>query len=181
MAITFSTDQLRRISTLIPADDAVNDINAILDDAGCTTYERAAMLLGQMAIESDYFRTMVESPDSYAGKAYPPYYGRTWIQLTWVGNYRLCGAAIGVDLVSNPDLALQHNADIVAWFWNSKRLNDFADRNDCDGCTRAINGQGATLASLSLRAKYYNRALQVLNGCAPGFEDVTGGSSSSPI
>ena len=181
MAISFTAEQLARVSSLIPVDTALADINQILLLAGCTDYQRAAMLVGQLAIESDYFRTMVESPDSYGGKPYIPFYGRTWIQLTWQTNYQVCGAVIGVDLVNNPDAALQHNAEIVAWFWNTRRLNDFADANDCDGCTRKINGPYATQASLDLRRKYVNRALQVLSGCAPGFEDVTGGSSSSPI
>ena len=173
-----TADQLKQISPLIPADSAVTDLNAILTAAQCTSVQRAAMLIGQLAIESDYFRTRSEDPTSYAGKPYVPFYGRCWIQLTWKYNYHACGVAIGVDLETDPDAALQHNVDVCNWYWTSKRLNRFADDNDCDGCTRAINGQHATDASLQLREKYYKRALAALQGSDPDFSDVVGGSSS---
>lgn len=50
----------------------------------------------------------------------PPYYGRGPIQLTGQSNYQLAGDALGVDLVSNPDLV---STDAVIswktalWFW----------------------------------------------------------------
>ncbi|TVU31848.1 hypothetical protein EJB05_23550, partial [Eragrostis curvula] len=50
----------------------------------------------------------------------PPYYGRGPIQLTGQSNYQLAGNALGVDLVSNPDLV---STDAVIsfktalWFW----------------------------------------------------------------
>lgn len=42
-------------------------------------------------------------PDSVTGRVY---YGRGYVQLTHKGNYRAMGAVFGVDLVNNPDLAL---------------------------------------------------------------------------
>lgn len=176
--MTVSDAQLKLISPLIPAGTSV-DLNQILALVGANTVNRAALVIGQLAIESDYFRVMVEDPSEYAGRAYVPYYGRSWIQLTWLDNYRACGAAINVDLVSNPDAAVQCNASVCSWFWMKHGLNSFGDNNDCDGCTRAINGPAATPASLALRAKYWQRALQVLQGADPGFLDVTGGSSST--
>jgi len=38
---------------------------------------------------------------------YYPYYGRGYVQLTWKKNYETYGHLLGVDLVNNPDLALQ--------------------------------------------------------------------------
>lgn len=37
----------------------------------------------------------------------PKYCGRGYVQLTWKNNYARAGKAIGVDLVNNPDLAMQ--------------------------------------------------------------------------
>jgi putative chitinase len=176
--VQITDDQLHLISPVIPVGTS-GDLNSILGLISASTVQRAALCIGQFCIESDYFRVMTEDPASYSGRSYVPYFGRDWIQLTWQTNYQACGDAIGVDLVSNPDVALQHNPEVCSWFWNSHNLNRFADANDCDGCTRAINGPKADSASLTLRAKYYNRALNVLNGVTdPNFVDVVGGSSS---
>lgn len=40
------------------------------------------------------------------------YCGRGYVQLTWKSNYAKAGKALGIDLVGNPDLAM--NADIAA-------------------------------------------------------------------
>ena len=37
---------------------------------------------------------------------YTGYYGRGFVQLTWQSNYQKFGAALKIDLVGNPDLAL---------------------------------------------------------------------------
>ena len=37
---------------------------------------------------------------------YYPYYGRGLVQLTWKENYEKFGKLLGIDLVNNPDLAL---------------------------------------------------------------------------
>jgi hypothetical protein len=39
---------------------------------------------------------------------YWPYYGRGYVQLTWQKNYDHYGKILGLDLVGNPDLALDH-------------------------------------------------------------------------
>lgn len=49
----------------------------------------------------------------YSGETYTTpdklYYGRGFIQLTWYELYALFGKKIGIDLLANPDLALQPN------------------------------------------------------------------------
>jgi hypothetical protein len=50
----------------------------------------------------------------------PPYYGRGPIQLTGQSNYQLAGNALGVDLVSNPDLVSTDpviSFKTALWFW----------------------------------------------------------------
>lgn len=45
-----------------------------------------------------------------ANLRYYPYYGRGFCQLTWKSNYEKFGARLGLDLVDNPDLALELDA-----------------------------------------------------------------------
>lgn len=63
-------------------------------------------------------------------------------QLTGKDNHRACGTALGVDLVSNPELLLEPRTGIraAAWFWKTNNCNLFADREDHQGLTRRING-----------------------------------------
>lgn len=52
---------------------------------------------------------------------YFPYYGRGLIQLTWESGYRKYGDLLGVDLVSNPDRALESGISaqvLAAYFAN---------------------------------------------------------------
>lgn len=48
------------------------------------------------------------------------YHGRGPIQLSWNYNYGACGAALGIDLLNNPDLVARDSAISFAtalWFW----------------------------------------------------------------
>ena len=68
--------------------------------------------------------------------------GRGLKQLTGKDNYTRCGAALGVDLVSNPDLLLEplYAARSAGWFWKANNLSAFADVGDIRGMTKKING-----------------------------------------
>ena len=68
--------------------------------------------------------------------------GRGLKQLTGKDNYTRCGAALGVDLVSNPDLLLEpvYAARSAGWFWKANKLSEFADAGDIKGMTKKING-----------------------------------------
>lgn len=70
------------------------------------------------------------------------YLGRGLIQLTGKENYERCGSAIGVDLLSNPDLLLdpRYAAMSAGWFWNKKGLNELADAQEHGQITKRING-----------------------------------------
>ena len=70
------------------------------------------------------------------------YLGRGLIQLTGKENYERCGLAIGVDLLSNPDLLLdpRYAALSAGWFWNKKGLNELADQQEHGQITKRING-----------------------------------------
>lgn len=70
------------------------------------------------------------------------YIGRGIKQLTGKDNYTRCGAALGVDLVGNPDLLLEpiYAARSAGWFWKVNNLSKFADVGDIKGMTKVING-----------------------------------------
>jgi putative chitinase len=70
------------------------------------------------------------------------YRGRGLKQLTGKFNYEKCGAALGLDLVGNPDLLLEPMAAArsAGWFWKANNLSAFADANDIKGMTKKING-----------------------------------------
>lgn len=94
--------------------------------------------------------------------------GRGYIQLTGRANYTRFGALIGVDLVRNPDLAVEPQ---IAWqlataFMETqtrkrKSVFKWADQNDVETVTRAINGGTHGLADRRMRTF---RALEALHG-----------------
>lgn len=70
------------------------------------------------------------------------YSGRGLIQITGRANYKACGEALGLDLLSRPELLElpQYAAASAAWYWKSRGLNALADRGDLTAITRKING-----------------------------------------
>ncbi|HSH18312.1 MAG TPA: glycoside hydrolase family 19 protein [Candidatus Saccharimonadales bacterium] len=77
---------------------------------------------------------------------YAPYYGRGYVQLTWFDNYKKAGKALGLDLVNNPDLAMEprNAARIMAWFLTSEgreeRLRKAFANNDIAAMRKVVNG-----------------------------------------
>jgi len=82
------------------------------------------------------------------------YRGHGLKQLTGKDNYTRCGAALGLDLVNNPDLLLElvAAARSAGWFWKTNHLSDFADKGDILGMTKKING--GTIGLAERQAKY---------------------------
>lgn len=89
------------------------------------------------------------------------YRGRGLIQITGRANYQDCGEALGVDLISQPELLEQPQYACLsaAWFWASRGLNTLADAGDFDKITRRINGGQNGAAE---RKALYAQALKVL-------------------
>lgn len=87
--------------------------------------------------------------------------GRGYIQVTGKSNYRDCSEALKVDLLSSPEQLEQPEFAFrsAGWYWNSRKLNDLADRGDLVGITKKINGG---LIGQEERQKYYERAKAVL-------------------
>ena len=89
------------------------------------------------------------------------YRGRGLIQITGRANYMACGEALGLDLITQPELLEkpQHACMSAAWFWASKGLSTLADAGQFDKITRRINGGQNGAAD---RQALYARALKVL-------------------
>lgn len=114
---------------------------------------RAAHFLGQLAHETDHFKTLQE----YAsGRAYEGrrdlgnvkrgdgqrYKGRGPIQITGRFNYEKYGRELDIDLVNNPELALEPEISllIAGQYWKNNNLNEWADKDNTKQITRKING-----------------------------------------
>ena len=69
------------------------------------------------------------------------YRGRGPIGITGKENYKRCGDAIGVDLISHPELLEQPHYGVLSalWFWQYKKLNQYADAGQIDKVSRGIN------------------------------------------
>jgi putative chitinase len=89
------------------------------------------------------------------------YRGRGLIQVTGWVNYQACGSALGLDLLTKPELLEQpaYAALSAAWFWSSNGLNELADAGQFEAITRRINGG---LNGQSDRLKLWAKASTVL-------------------
>jgi putative chitinase len=87
--------------------------------------------------------------------------GRGLFQLTGHSNYFHAGKALGEDFVMNPDLVAtpRYATLTAAFFWQTHKLNDYADARDYVTMTKKING--ATIG-LQDRINHINHALSVL-------------------
>lgn len=89
------------------------------------------------------------------------YSGRGVIQLTGRANYQQLSDAVGVDFVASPHLLEQPEYAILSagWFWDSKKLNQYADQQDWLTVTKRINGGTIGLED---RVAHIEHALSVL-------------------
>ncbi len=84
-----------------------------------------------------------ELGNTQAGDGYK-FRGRGLIQLTGRSNYSKYGDSLGQNLTdgNNPDHVAQAQlaADAAGWYWDSRGLNAFADKDDVLSITKRING-----------------------------------------
>lgn len=162
MAITL--EQLKKIiGTNKYPDDKVKLITDSLNDTfnryEINTPMRMAHFLAQVLHESSAFKYTAEiwgntpaqlkydtrvdlgnTPEA-DGDGYK-YRGRGWIQLTGKANYQSASTEFGQDFINNPDLLQNYPyaAMTAGWFWKSKGLNAFADKDDIMSITKKVNG-----------------------------------------
>lgn len=85
--------------------------------------------------------------------------GRGFIQVTGRANYFDCGNALGLDLISKPEL-LESPVNAwrsAGWYWNLRKISNYAD--DIVKVTKLVNGGSNHLKE---RTDYYNVAKKVL-------------------
>jgi len=154
----------------------VSALNTAMQHYQILGTKRAAAFLAQIGHESGQLRYVREiwgptaAQRGYEGRedlgnTVPgdgrKYCGRGLIQITGRANYAKCGEALGLDLISHPELLElpQHAAMSAAWFWKQKGLNDLADREEFNTITRRINGG---LNGLAERLALWETAREVL-------------------
>ena len=70
------------------------------------------------------------------------YHGRGLIQLTGKDNYTLCGDALMLDLLRDPEILLTPQGACLSagWFWKKHGLNECAEAKQYELMTKRING-----------------------------------------
>jgi len=155
-------------------------LNAAMADAAIDTPLRQAHFLGQASYESSDLRLIEEKwgptegqqryepPSAFAksiGNVEPGdgqrYRGRGLFLLLGRDNYTRVGAALGLDLVGQPELAVRPDIAVrtATLFWKLTRLNELAEADDIRGITRKISGG---LNGLDGRTRAVERAKLVL-------------------
>ena len=111
-------------------------------------------------IANTVYSNRMGNRDEASGDGYR-FRGRGCIQLTGHANYFHAGQALGEDFVMNPDLVAtpMYAALTAGWFWDTHKLNQYADSRDYKMMTKKINGGFIGLAD---REKHINHALAVL-------------------
>ena len=158
----------------------VSALNAAMAHRQINTPKRQAAFLAQVGHESGQLQYVRElGGDQYLSKydtgslatklGNTPaadgdgqrYRGRGLIQITGRANYVACGEALGLDLITQPELLElpQYAAISAAWFWKQNGLNDLADRDQFNTITRRINGG---LNGLHDRLEIWSRARAVV-------------------
>lgn len=113
-------------------------------------------------IANKVYANRMGNRDESSGDGYR-FRGRGCIQLTGHANYFHAGQACGEDFVMQPDLVAtpRYAAMTAGWFWDTHKLNQYADRQDFLMMTKKING--GTIG-LDDRIRHINHALDILNG-----------------
>jgi len=177
--VKITLDQLLAIMPRCPrlrAEQLLPHFHAACAEFEINTPRRVAAFIAQLALESAEWRHFEElaSGDAYEGRKDlgntqsgdgKRYKGRGPIQLTGRANYRLAGAALGLDLEGNPRRASDADVGfrVAGWYWQTRGLNALADAGPArfDEITRKINGG---LNGKAQRDRYYASACKVL-GC----------------
>ena len=128
------------------------------DDATAQRY--ASMPNKQEAIANKVYANRMGNGDEASGDGYR-YRGRGLIQLTGKQNYSWFAASLEI----SPEEATEYlgtfegAAQSACWFWETNKLNQWADKGDIVTLTKRING--GTIG-LDDRIKHYEHALHVL-------------------
>ncbi len=124
-----------------------------MGEFGISNPRRQSAFLAQICHESGSLRYVLEiaTGDAYEGRqdlgnTHPGdgrrYKGRGLAQVTGRDNYHVCGEALGLDLLLQPELLEQplHAARSAGWFWKTRDLGPIADADKFGTITKLWNG-----------------------------------------
>ena len=133
--------------------ELVSSLNETVNEYGITTNLRLSHFLAQIIHESGGFKYTEEiaSGSAYEGRQDLgninqgdgiKFKGRGLIQLTGRNNYQDLSDAFGINFIKTPELLSQYPASCLSagWYWNEKNLNQYADLDNIEKITIAING-----------------------------------------
>jgi predicted chitinase len=131
-------------------------LHQALAERGIATREVCGAVLATMAVETARtFQPVQEAfwlDDAWraANLRYYPYHGRGYVQLTWDYNYTAAGDALGVDLINNPDQAMDSTvaAGVMAWYFDTHSCAESANAQDWGEVRRKVQGAHAGLDHL---------------------------------
>jgi putative chitinase len=151
-ALLASLSHKEKPELLAPLAAAMNEF---FPRYGIITELRIVHFLAQALHEADGFRTLSEyaSGDAYDTRVDlgntpqrdgdgRKYKGRGIFQTTGKANYAAAGKAMGIDAVNNP--LLLATPRYAVWsaciYWQSRKLNAYADKDDIRTIAKKING-----------------------------------------
>jgi putative chitinase len=120
----------------------------------------ASMPNKQEAIANKVYANRMGNGDQASGDGYR-YCGRGLIQLTGRDNYAWFAASLEISVEEAAQYleTFEGAAQSACWFWETNKLNQWADAGDILTLTKRINGGTIGLED---RIKHYNHALHVL-------------------
>lgn len=130
----------------------VNGMNTILDTWETRGTSSDLRWLAYMLATTYHETARTMQPIAEIGgesKSYAPYYGRGFVQVTWLANYEKLKKATGVDVVTYPDRAMEVSVAVMALFdgmeqgwYTGKKLSDYIHDASCDyvNARQIVNG-----------------------------------------
>jgi putative chitinase len=114
----------------------------------------------QQAIANKVYANRMGNGDENSGDGYR-YCGRGLIQLTGKDNYTWFAASLSIPVEEASQYleTFEGAAQSACWFWETNKLNQWADAGDIITLTKRINGGTIGLED---RKKHYEHALHVL-------------------
>lgn len=128
---------------------------------GFTPEEAAAYEKQPQKIANRIYSNRMGNRDEASGDGWR-FRGSGFLQLTGMSNFFHAGQALGVDFIMQPELVRtpMYAAQTAGWFWQTHKLNQYADSGDFVTMTKRINGGTIGLED---RIKHINHALHVLS------------------
>ena len=127
---------------------------------GFTSEEATAYERQPQRIANRIYGNRMGNRDEASGDGWR-FRGSGFLQLTGHSNFYHAGQALGEDFVMQPELVRtpKYAAMTAGWFWQTHKLNQYADSRDFLMMTKKING--GTIG-LDDRIKHINHALDII-------------------